>query len=129
MGLKDMVGAAIAKTEGLQGIAKTKAFEYLDDYKRAVAVLETLGFTVGKLMIGMGILPEIHTSISGSIQVISEDRVNKLIEQHKEEKMLVSLLEALIMTRKLWEHVESKLTSVTLNVTLGVPPKLTVELH
>lgn len=129
MALKDLVGAIKGATEGLGDVAKGKMDEWVDEYKKAIVVLETFGFTVGKFTLGMGVLPEINTSISGSIQNIREDNLKKLIEEHQAETMLVSLLNALIMIRRLWEHMQLKLTSVTLHITLGVPPTIKAEVH
>ena len=129
MALKDLMGTIKGATEGLGDIARSKVNEWLDEYKKAIAVLETLGFTVGTFTVGMGVLPEVHTSISGSIQNIREDGLKKLIDEHKADTLLVSLLNALIMARRFWEHVQLKLTSVTLHVTLGVPPTIKVEVH
>jgi hypothetical protein len=58
MGLRDLMG----KSEALEGLAMGKVEEWLDDYKKAVKELETFGFTVGKLTVGMGVLPEVRTS-------------------------------------------------------------------
>lgn len=126
MALKDFMETLKGKTEGLADVAKVKVNEWLDEYKKAIAILEMLGFTVGKFTVGMGMLPEIHTSISGSIEDIREESLKKIIEEHKEETLLVSLLNALIMARRFWERAELKLTGVTLDVTLGVPPNIKV---
>jgi hypothetical protein len=115
------------KADGLGGAAKERVNEWLDEYKKAVAVLEKFGFEVGKFTVGMGILPEIRTSISGSIENIQEDGLKEVIEQHKTETLLVSLLNALISTRRFWEHMELKLTRVAVDLTLGVPPRINVE--
>jgi len=129
MPLKDLMGSLKEMAGGLEGITEFKISQWLDEYKKAIATLETFGFTVGKFTVGMGILPEIHTSISGSIQNIREDGLKKLIDEHQGDALLVSMLRALITTRRFWELVELKLTGVTINVTLGVPPKVAVELH
>jgi hypothetical protein len=129
MALKDLMGAVKERTEGLGDVAKGKLDAWLDDYKKAVAVLETFGFKVGKFTVGMGLLPEIHTSISGSIENIREDEMKKMIEEHQSEALTVALLKALITTRRCWEHVELKLTGVTMHVTLGLPPNISVEVH
>jgi len=119
----------ISKTEGLGDVAKGKVNEWLDEYKKAMAVLEKLGLKVGKFTVGMGIFPEIHTSISGSIENVREDGLKRLIEEHQAETLLVSMLNALITARRFWEHMELKLTGVVMNLTLGVPPKINVEVH
>ncbi len=129
MALKDFIGTLKEKSEGLGDVAKDKVNEWLDEYKKAMAVLETFGFTVGKFTVGMGILPEIHFTVLGSIENIREDSLKKIIEEHQAETLLVSLLNALIMARRFWEHMELKLTGVTLNITLGVPPTIKVDIH
>ena len=129
MAIKDFLEAFREQTEGLTDVAKGKVNEWLDEYKKAIAILEMLGFTVGKFTVGMGMLPEIHTSISGSIENIREESLKKIIEEHKEETLLVSLLNALIMARRFWERAELKLTGVTLDVTLGVPPHVKAHFH
>jgi hypothetical protein len=128
MGPKDFMGTIKGATEGLADLSTGKVKEWLDEYKKATATLETFGFTVGKFTVGMGVLPEIHTSLSGSIQNIREDSLKKAIDEHQAEKLLVSLLNALIMARRFWEHVELKLTGVTLDVTLSVPPAIKVDI-
>jgi hypothetical protein len=129
MALMSMIDKAKGATEGLGDLAQAKVKDWLVDYKKAVAVLDTVGFTVGKFSVGMGALPEIHTSLVGSIENIREERLRAMIDEHKSEDLLVSLLRTLIWARWGWEQMELKLTGVTLHVTLGVPPKLSAEIH
>jgi len=126
MALKDIIRKG---TEGLSDVAMDKISELLDEYKKAITLLETFGFTVGKFNVTMGLLPEIQTSISGLIENIRVNELKKMIEGHQGEALLVSLLKALIVTRQIWEHVELKLKGFTLNVTLGASPKINVELQ
>lgn len=129
MALKDLMTGLHIPTEVLDEATKGKVTTWLDEYKKAIATLETFGFTVGRFTVSMGILPEIHTSISGSIENIREDALRKLMDERQAEPLLVSMLKALITLRHFWEHVELKLKSVTINVTLGLPPKIAVEAH
>jgi hypothetical protein len=128
MGLFDKVENFV-KTEGLEGIALEKMHEMVTGYKKIIAVLEPLGFKMGKFSIVMGVLPEVHTSITGSVLDIREDALKTLMDQHQSETLLVTLLKTLILTKKLWEHMESKLTSATINLTLGLSPKVTVDVN
>ena len=105
-----------------------KMSEWLDDYRKAITVMETFGFTVGKLKIDMGLPPKVETSILGSIENIQTDKLNKLIEEHQGEALLVALLRALVLTRQIWECLDLKLTGVILKATLGVPPKIDAEI-
>ena len=128
MGLLDKVGNFV-KTEGLEGIALEKMHEMIGGYKKIIAVLEPLGFKMGNFSVVMGVLPEVHTSISGSVLDIHEEALKSLMAEHQSETLLVTLLKTLILTKKLWEHMESKLTSATINLTLGVSPKVTVDVN
>src|SRR5712691_8390837 len=131
MGLKDMLskaGEAAAALGDLSGEKiGEKIKEGITEYKKAISVLEALGITVGSFRIGMGVLPEIHTSLVGSIENIREDRVQSMIGEHKGEDLLVALLKALLWARWGWEHLELKVTTVTLHVTLGVSPNIAAE--
>lgn len=124
-----IVDKAQGATEGVGDLARAKVKEWLADYKKAAAALETFGFTVGKFSVAMGALPEIHTSLVGSIENVREDRLRAMIDERQSEDLLVSLLRTLIWARWGWEQMESKLTAVTLHVTLGFPPKLSAEIH
>ena len=129
MPLMDMIGKVKSATEGLGDTAQAKVKEWLDEYKKAIAVLETFGLRLEKFSVSMGMLPEIHTTLSGSIENIREDRLRTMLDEHKSDELLVSLLQALIWARGGWEQMELKLTGITLHVTLGVPPKVSTEIH
>jgi len=129
MALIDLMTGLHMPMEVLDEVTKAKVTTWLDEYKKAIALLEDFGFTVGRFTVSMGILPEIHTSITGSIENIHEDALRKLMDERQAEPLLVSMLKALITLRHFWEHIELKLKSVTINVTLGVPPKIAVEAH
>ena len=125
MDFKDIL---MKKKEELICVGLGKMTEWLDDYKKAIKYLEKYGFTVEKLEIEMGIPPEVHTSILGSIEHIQIDQLNKLIEEQQGEALIVALLRSLVLTRQIWECLDLKLTGVILKVTLGVPPKIDVEI-
>ena len=129
MAFRDLMATLSPMTQILDEATKAKVTAWLDEYKKAIAILEDFGFTVGSFTVSMGILPEVHTSITGSIQNIHEEALRKVMEEHQAESLLVSMVKALILLRHFWEHVELKLNSVTINVTLGVPPKIAVEAH
>jgi len=129
MALIDLMPGLHMPMEVLDEVTKAKVTTWLDEYRKAIALLEDFGVAVGRFTVSMGILPEIHTSITGSIESIHEDALRKLIDERQAEPLLVSMLKALITLRHFWEHVELKLKSVTINVTLGIPPKIAVEAH
>jgi hypothetical protein len=128
MGLKDMMTSISANASGMADLVGDKLTQLLDEYKNATRQLEAIGFRVGKMTVGMGLLPEVHTALIGEIERIDVGRLTTLMHEKKDDKLLVSLLKALLLAKKVHGHVESTLKGVTLHVTLAVPPRVDVEL-
>ena len=130
MGFKDLVSkAAQTQAAAVGQLAGDQLTEWMKDYKKATNTLETLGFEVGKFMIGMGVLPEVHTTLSGKIASIQKDRVEQLMQEHQDHSSTVTLLKGLLLAKRVSDHFEGRLENVTLHITLGIPPSLDVELH
>jgi len=126
MDLKDIF---MKGKEELISISMGKMNDWLDDYKKAITVMETFGFTVGKLEVEMGLPPKVQTFILGSIENIQTEKVNKLIEEHHGETLLEALLRALVLIKQIWKSLDLKLTGVILKVTLGISPKIDAEIY
>jgi len=129
MALKDLVSKVATKATAVGELVGGKLTEWMDDYKKATNTLETLGFEIGKFTIGMGLMPEVHTTLSGKIANIQKDRVEKLMQEHQDHSSTVTLLKGLLLAKRVSDHLEGKLESVTLHITLGIPPSVNVELH
>ena len=129
MGLKDFVSATAANVSAVGGLVSGQVIEWVKDYKKATKTLETLGFEVGKFTIGMGVLPEIHTTLSGKVANIKQDQVAELMQQHQDHASTVTLLKSLLLAKQVSDHLEGRLECVTLNIKLGIPPNVEVELH
>jgi len=129
MALKDLVSKVATKATAVGELAGGKLTEWMDDYKKATNTLEPLGFKIGKFTIGMGLMPEVHTTLSGKIANIQKDRVEKLMQEHQDHSSTVTLLKGLLLAKRVSDHLEGKLESVTLHITLGIPPSVNVELH
>lgn len=128
MAFKDLIGKSATSTEESEGLLGGKVGEWLDEYKKAVAFMETFGFRVKNFSIDMSIPPQIHSSFTGSVNDIREDKIKQMIEEHQSERLTVLAGKALIMTKKFWERVESKLEGVELDVTLGLMPSINMRL-
>jgi hypothetical protein len=129
MGLKDLVSKVATKATAVGELAGDKLTEWMDEYKKATNTLETLGFEIGKFTVGMGLMPEVHTTLSGKIANIQKDRVEQLMQEHRDHSSTVTLLKGLLLAKRVSDHLEGKLESVTLHITLGIPPSVNVELH
>ena len=125
----DLLGKLKTNAGSLGELGQGKIMEWLDDYKRARATLETFGFKVGHFTVSMGLVPEIRTSFIGSVEAVQVDKLEALAAAKADDQLLVGLLKALVLARKFHDHVDLKLEEIVLNVTLGVPPKIDVETH
>ena len=125
----DLLGKLKTNAGSLGELGQGKIMEWLDDYKRASATLETFGFKVGHFTVSMGLVPEIRTSFIGSVEAVQVDKLEALAATKADDQLLVGLLKALVLARKFHDHVDLKLEEIVLNVTLGVPPKIDVETH
>jgi|SRR5271170_7538739 len=115
-GAKALLEGAIAKIDPL-----------LNDYKNATKKIEGLGFKVGKMTVGMGLLPVVHTSLNGAVENVDIARLTTMKEENKDDKVFVTLAEGLILAKQIHGRIESTLKSVTLHVTLGIPPSVSVD--
>jgi hypothetical protein len=86
-----------------------------------------LGFKIGKMTVAMGVLPVVHTSLIGEVAKVDIDLLTKMKEEHKDDRVFVTLAEALILAKGIHNRIESNLESMTLNVTLGIPPSVSVD--
>ena len=112
------------------GLVSPDTINYLlEEYKRAIAVLEVFGLRVAKCRVTVGVLPEITTSIIGSVDYLEEQRITELLQANQDKKLLTAILSALLAAAKIRQVVDlSSLQEVTVNVTLGIPPKISVDL-
>ena len=128
-GMPDIKGVK-EKASDLGGAAKAKIDETLEEFKKATDVLGKFGFKVGKFKVGMGAMPEITTSVSGSLEGVQAEKIGQLIEDHKDNKLLASMLKALVTAKEIRDRVELPyFTGAKLDIKLGVPPKISFDLQ
>jgi hypothetical protein len=101
----------------------------LDEYKNFLPVAESLGLSVGSFEVKMGVLPEIQTSLVGLLERINQESVQKLIAENPDNKLLVLVLNALLITKDLQQRLNiSNLKGIVVDIRLGIPPKVSVHL-
>jgi hypothetical protein len=120
----------IASNEKLGGFLDDKINSLLGEYAQAVDLLQTLGLKVGKIRLEMGILPQISTTIRGSINDLDPAKIQLLLDANTEKKLLTAILSALLTVIRIRDIVDLKSSKeVVLDITLGVPPKVSVDLQ
>jgi len=128
-GMPDIKGVK-EKAADIGGATKAKIDETLEEFKKATDLFGKFGFKVGKFKVGMGALPEITTSVAGSLEGVQVEKISKLIEEHKDNKLLTSMLKTLITAKEIRDRVELPyFTGAKLDIKLGVPPKISFDLQ
>jgi hypothetical protein len=118
------------KAAEVRGVAADKLNAVLDDYSVAVETFESFGFKMTQFRVGMGLLPEINTSIRGSLKRVKEDEINELIEKNEGKKILIAMLRALLAAKDM--QARAKLVNfgqLVLDVKLGIPPSISFNLE
>ena len=137
MALKDKLKEAKEKAADLSerasemsGLAADKLNAVLDDYSVAVETFETFGFELTRFRVGMGVLPEINTSIRGSLKRVDIGEIKELIEKNEGKKILCAMLNTLLTAKDIQARANLvKFGQVALDVKLGIPPSISFELE
>ena len=128
-GMPDLKGIK-EKAADMGGATKAKIDETLEEFKKAINLFGKFGFKVGKFKVSMGPIPEVSTSFSGSLEKVQVENMKQLIEDHKDNKLLVSMLKALITAKEVRDRVDLPyFTGTKLDIKLGVPPKISFDLQ
>lgn len=109
--------------------AQEKINFLLEEYQKVIPIAENMGLSIGSFKVEMGILPEIKTSLVGSIDKINKEAVQKLIVDNQNNKIVVTILNAILLTKDLQEKWKIKaLKGITVEIKLGVSPNISVHL-
>ena len=128
--LKKRVSSATDKVINLTLESSQEISVAINEYKQAVEALKAFGLTVGKIHVAASPLPEISTTIKGSFHDLDEKRLCELLDANKEQKLLAAILSALLTVTKLQEVVDlAGLRNITIQITLGIPPRILVDIE
>lgn len=112
-------------TADLAGKSLNRINKSLDEYNEAMNIIGNLGFTIEKFNLCAS---GVETAVSGSLEKINKDELSKLVESHKNQKIIASILKALITAKSTQERVDHiPLKGVRLDLKLGWPPKMDLE--
>lgn len=101
----------------------------LEEYQKVLPLAESLGLSVGSFKLEMGLVPEIRTTLIGSVERINKESVQKLIADHPSNKLLGAILNALLITKDLQQKLNIKsLKGIAVDVKLGIAPNVSVHL-
>ena len=126
---EEVAGQLREEVTEISNAAQEQLDAVLDEYQKVLPIAESLGLRVGSFEVEMGILPQIKTSLVGSLENINNDAVKALIEKHQKNKLLVLIFKALLITKDMQKRLNiTNLKGIVVDIRLGVPPKVSVHL-
>jgi len=128
MELKSLMNKVPGSISSVVDSANGKINDALDEYKKAMDVLQGFGLTVSNFHFKMGLPPEMSGTLHGSLADIRVDVLQQLIDTHAEDRLLMSLLNALKTAKEVQQRLNLKLSGVQIDATLGLLPSVTVAL-
>lgn len=124
-----VTGQLTEQVSEISAVAQEQFNAVLEEYQKILPVAESLGLSVGSFKVEMGLVPEIKTSLVGSVERINKEAVQKLIAEHPTNKLLSTVLNALLITKDLQQRLHIKaLKGITVDIKLGVSPHVSVHL-
>lgn len=129
MDLRKIANQAQEKATEAAAAAQEKIDAILDEFNRMLPFVEELGLRVSSFDIEAGLLPQIKTSLIGSVDDIKSETVERLIAENETNKLLGAVLSAVLMAKSIHERLEgayiSVLKDLVIDIKLGVPPSIT----
>ena len=118
------------QTSEMSAAAQSKIDLVLQEYQKFLPYAEELGLKVDSFSIEAGILPQIKTSLTGSIDNINIETVERIKTENANNKLLIAVFNAILLAIKCNEKLESVYISVLkdiiIDIQLGIPPAISV---
>ena len=115
------------KAEKLADTAVGSVNKLLEEFNDAIPTLKALGLSVKDVDFKMGILPEVRSTLTGSIQAVDSAKLQELIDNNSDKDLLTAVLRSLQAA----SHLRAPLASVgfkgvEVNLKVGLPPNVAV---
>lgn len=123
---KDSLSNAMSAVASLKDVGGEKIVESVNELSAGIPLIEEAGFKVDGLNIDLGIPPDISISFSKTNEV-SEESIQKLIDDNEDKKILVLVLKALLTANSLQGRITfNKFVFGGVSIKLGIPPAVSL---
>ena len=116
------------KAEEVAAAGEEKIDAIIDEFNKMMPFAEELGLSVASFDIEAGLLPQIKTSLVGSIENIKDETVERLISENESNKLLVAIFKAVLTAKSIHQKLEgayiSVLKDLVIDIQLGIPPSI-----
>lgn len=125
LGIKDKLGGLNA--DALKGKGLDKINEMLDGLNDGLPKIKALGLSVTDFRVGQGAIPDIMIKLAGDIDTIDPGKIQEIIDQYPDEKILVTTLKALQSASHMKDRLSAlEFKGIEAELFLGLPPAISV---
>ena len=125
IGIKDKIGSV--NVDAIKGKGLDKINEMLDGLNDGLPKIKALGLSVKDFRVGQGAIPDITIKLAGDINAIDPDKIQEVIDQYPNEKILVTTLKALQSASHMKERLSAlEFKGIEAELMLGLPPSIAV---
>ena len=102
---------------------------FIEEYTKFLPYAEKLGLKVDSLTIEAGALPEIQTSLRGSLENITNEKVER-IKSENSNPLFLAFLDAILLAKdfndKLKDIYISPVKEIVIDITFGIVPHVSI---
>ena len=118
------------QTSEMAAVAQEKINLILEEYQKFLPYAQELGLEVESFSIEAGVLPQIKTSLKGSVDSINEEAIEKIKAENNKNKLLITVLDSILLAKNCNDKLESVyisiLKDIIIDIKLGIPPAISV---
>jgi hypothetical protein len=123
-GLRDSV---VGKMADIKDATFAGIKDLVDDFNAHIPALREAGYAVSEVAVELGLVPKMVASFACAPD-ISQERIDAVVEEHREAKMTVALLRALHAAYKLQNSIHvAGMTPRGIVLEIGVAPSVVVK--
>lgn len=127
---KNLANTLQEEAENTTEIIQEKLDLVIEEFKLMIPYLENLGISIQSFNIEAGLLPQIKTSLRGSINDIKPELIEQIKLDNAASKLLISILNAVLLAKSFHQKLESNYISIfkdiIIDVKLGITPSIVV---
>ena len=107
--------------------AKNKSGAIIDDWLSVFPELEAMGLEITSFGIGLAISPSLEVELTGSGAAFTEQRLDSLVQEYRENTHVLLVLRAIRTTRKMYVKLgKDVFEEMFIQVKVKVPPEVRV---
>jgi hypothetical protein len=126
--LKDAAQQAKTAATDLGNVALEKITQYQKELNEAIPVFRATGLSVTNFGMDMAVPPVVRLTLVGAVAAIQPDKLQGVIDTHKDKKIVVMVLEALRTAGLVKDQLgDLGLHGVTAEVVLALSPSVKVD--